>query len=276
MKQTSLKKRWRRYFTNGIPEYLARHYWWAYLWKTGVWFFDHHFMINAILFGQYNKLVNTTIWQLEQAPIGEMVQISCVYGGLTPALVQQLPHHQFHLVDVAPIQLALTKRKLLDHAPLSQQHVTLAIMNAESLAYTDNSFDTVLIFFLLHELPATARDHVLTEALRVLRPGGRLLICEYGEFTPSHFLHQWPPLRFLLGILEPFLPDFWHNNLKASVEESAANVNKCVISSDTASNNIVSRSIATKNATLVFNGFYRVVEYQISSATSRLNNANAG
>ena len=47
-----------RYFLDGIPKYLARYYWWAYLWSVGVWFFDHQPIINAILFGQYRKLMN--------------------------------------------------------------------------------------------------------------------------------------------------------------------------------------------------------------------------
>ena len=42
-------------FLDGVPEYLARYYWWAYLWRGGIWFFDHQFVINAILLG------NTTV-----------------------------------------------------------------------------------------------------------------------------------------------------------------------------------------------------------------------
>lgn len=45
-----------RYFRDGKPDYLARHYWWAYLWSVSVWFFDHQPIINAILFGQYRTL----------------------------------------------------------------------------------------------------------------------------------------------------------------------------------------------------------------------------
>jgi len=29
------------YFLDGVPVYLARHYWWAYLWPPAIWFFDH-------------------------------------------------------------------------------------------------------------------------------------------------------------------------------------------------------------------------------------------
>jgi len=39
-----------RQFLHAMPEYLARYYWWACLWRWGIWFFDHQPIINAILF----------------------------------------------------------------------------------------------------------------------------------------------------------------------------------------------------------------------------------
>lgn len=48
-------------FLKSTPEYLARYYWWAYLWDKSAWFFDHQPIINAILFGQYNNLMRQTM-----------------------------------------------------------------------------------------------------------------------------------------------------------------------------------------------------------------------
>ena len=57
-----------RYFLGGMPICLLRHYWWAYLWPKSVWFFDHQMIINTILFGQYQKLMQATLLRLEQTP----------------------------------------------------------------------------------------------------------------------------------------------------------------------------------------------------------------
>ncbi|MEX0916084.1 MAG: hypothetical protein WDZ60_09335, partial [Wenzhouxiangellaceae bacterium] len=43
-----------------IPDYISGHYRWAYLWRPGVWFFDHMPIINCIVFGQYRKMVEAT------------------------------------------------------------------------------------------------------------------------------------------------------------------------------------------------------------------------
>ncbi|MCF7821522.1 MAG: hypothetical protein K9M17_03650, partial [Mariprofundaceae bacterium] len=93
-----------QYFLDGIPDYLARHYWWAYLWPRSVWFFDHQPIINAILFGQYRKLMDATIERLKEAPLHRTLQLTCVYGSLTPNLIGQLST-PLHITDAATVQL---------------------------------------------------------------------------------------------------------------------------------------------------------------------------
>lgn len=70
--------RFYRYFLDGMPIYLVRYYWWAYLWSKAVWFFDHQPIINAILFGQYKKLMNITLARLERVPRERVLQLTCV------------------------------------------------------------------------------------------------------------------------------------------------------------------------------------------------------
>jgi ubiquinone/menaquinone biosynthesis C-methylase UbiE len=54
--------------------------------------------------------------------------------------------------------------------------VKLKKMNAESLKFDDNSFDTVCMAYSLHHLDRI--DRVLAEMYRVLKPGGSLIIQE--------------------------------------------------------------------------------------------------
>ncbi len=74
------------YFLDGVPVYHARHYWWAYLWRPAIWFFDHQPIINTILFGQYQRLLEQTMACLKDRPAGRFLQLTCVYGSLTPTL----------------------------------------------------------------------------------------------------------------------------------------------------------------------------------------------
>ena len=244
---------WTHFHDDGIPEYLARHYWWAYLWRGGIWFFDHQPIIDTILFGNYRELLEATCERLAATAPERFLQIACVYGELTPRIARALPQSDMHVVDVAKAQLDSCERKLERDRSRGEKlaATTLLRMNAEALAYPDGSFDTVLIFFLLHELPPETRVRVLAEAARVVRPGGRLVIVEYGARTRTHLLHRFAPARWLLGRLEPFLPVFWGEDLDAGVSAAAGKSGQ--------------RAERCEQM-LRFGGFYRLHSYQLAPA----------
>ncbi len=228
---------------DGIPEYLSRHYWWAYLWPFSRPFFDHPAIISAILFGQYRLLRDATIDRLAAADTGRTLQLTCVYGDLTNRILDATEPEPLHITDVANLQLELARRK----APAEQLQATR--MNVERLAYQDGSFDTIVIFFLLHEMPPVARSAVLRESLRCLAPGGRLLITEYAERPEGHFLYRNRWIRRLLERAEPFLASFWHESLTALVQRLADQLG---------------RQVSETHSEAHFKGFYRILEYRQS------------
>lgn len=234
---------WRRYL-DGIPEYLARHYWWAYLSPRGVWFFDHAPIINLILFGQYRAILNEVMHRYATRESPRTLQLTCAYGALTPTLALSANTRELHVTDVAGIQLSSAESKL----QAISRSAKLARMNAESLAYASDSFDSVIIFFLLHELPGAARERTLNEAIRVLKPGGHLLIAEYGENRGTHWLHRCTPWRRFQEKIEPFLHDFWHSNLAEQIASHAIQQGK---------------PLQAMAEVSLFDGFYRVLEYRV-------------
>ncbi|OIQ03420.1 MAG: hypothetical protein AUK36_04180 [Zetaproteobacteria bacterium CG2_30_59_37] len=232
-----------QHFQDGVPWYLARHYWWAYLWKRSIWFFDHQPIINAILFGHYRKLQAMTLPHVTTEPTHRVLQLTCVYGELTGKLLQRLPQGMF-IVDActAQMQLAQTRTASIGH-PLH-----CVRLNAESLSFADNSFDQIIVFFLFHEMPHDARERSIAEIARVLRPGGSIILSEYAPLPEQHLLYRFPLTRWILGRLEPFLPDFWRHDIKVSFDESL---------------HIHGKSIAAESRAYCFNSFYRVTSFQI-------------
>ena len=81
-------------------------------------------------------------------------------------------HGQVILADINATMLELGRDKLIDKGIFCNVDVVQA--NAESLPFPENSIDCIAIGFGLRNV--TDKDLALESMLRVLQPGGRLLV----------------------------------------------------------------------------------------------------
>ena len=88
-----------------IPEYLSRHYWWAYIHPWAVAFFDHVWIVNLILLGNYKRLRDRALDVFGPAQSGKVLQVACVYGDITARLAASVYQGggALDVVDVVPI-----------------------------------------------------------------------------------------------------------------------------------------------------------------------------
>lgn len=186
-----------------IPTYLQTTYWWAYIHPRGVRVFERQWLVNLILWGNYNRLCDAVLHTFGFQPEGDIVQIACAYGNLTPRLERNLgTAGSLDVVDILPIQLDNLAAKLT-----ADTRVKLHCMDSTTLNFQDKNFERALLFFLLHEQPLAERKKTLAEAVRVIRAGGTLTIVDYAKPVWFH------PLRYLmkpiLRLLEPYALDLW-------------------------------------------------------------------
>lgn len=191
-----------------VPLYLQQTYWWAYLHPTAVRFFERQWLVNLILWGNFAQLRDLALDELAALHQGRILQVACVYGDFTEQLMQRLGEKgKLDVVDVAPVQLENLRNKLGENvARLGLHH-----QDSTHLSFADASYDAVVLFFLLHEQPEEVRVRSIAEALRVVKPGGKVVFIDY------HRPHLHNPFRYvmipILKSLEPFAMDLWEHEI---------------------------------------------------------------
>jgi SAM-dependent methyltransferase len=104
----------------------------------------------------------------------KILDCGCTIGHNSAAWAQTFPDAEVDAIDVSAPQLRYANAR----AQAQQLAVNFKQMNATALDYEDNSFDVVFTSMFLHELPLNDIHAFLTEAYRVLKPGGLLLNME--------------------------------------------------------------------------------------------------
>ena len=190
-----------------IPEYLQKTYWWAYLHPNAVRVFERQWLVNLILWGNFARLRNAALHEMGEVIDTKVLQVACVYGDFTEHLVRRLgPNGSLDVVDVAPIQIRNLQNKLSN-----QSQVAVLRQDSSELHFEDASHDAVVVFFLLHEQPVEVRRKTIAEALRVTRPGGKLVFVDYHRpVAVSPFRYLMVPV---LTLLEPFAMDLWRGEI---------------------------------------------------------------
>jgi len=86
-------------------------------------------------------------------------------------------------IDLSTTMVEVAQKKLGDRAEIR-------LGDASKMPYSDDSFDLVTGFFTLHEMPSQIRPAVISEMVRVIKHGGRILLIDY-HLGPIRFPKGW-------------------------------------------------------------------------------------
>jgi SAM-dependent methyltransferase len=118
------------------------------------------------------------VGELRGSTAKRILDIGAGTGSLLSALREAFPEASVVGVDRSPGMLALAPRD-----------TPLAVMDAARLAFAPDSFDLLILAFMLFHLPDPGEG--LTEARRVLRPGGRVGTVTWGSDFESEASRAW-------------------------------------------------------------------------------------
>lgn len=151
---------------------------------------DH--LEDLITFGHRRAILQAT---LEAADIrrGErLVDVGCGTGELAIVARQDATIGPVIGIDATPGMIDLARKRAV-HAGVA---VDFRLATAEALPLPDGSADAITSTFLFHHLPSDLKREALREMWRVLAPGGRLIIADYGWVRSAIGHLAAIPMRF--------------------------------------------------------------------------------
>lgn len=146
------------------------------------------------------------VLQAAQIRNGDQVaDIGCGTGLFLALARQQYPNAKLAGLDPDARALAIARRRLSGQGP----EVELIQAFAESLPWPASSLDVVVSSMVFHHLPDFSKQKAALEIFRVLKPGGRVLIADFGP-APSpwliRLLYLFEQVEYLEGNFRGLIP----------------------------------------------------------------------
>jgi ubiquinone/menaquinone biosynthesis C-methylase UbiE len=132
-------------------------------------------LVNILTLGFARRLRLLTVNNALLQPGEKVLDVGCGTGAVTlPAKVRVGKNGGAAGIDPAPEMIAVARQKAI-RAGLD---IDFRVGVIESLPFPDETFDAVTSSLMMHHLPEHVRAKGLAEILRVLKPGGRVLIAD--------------------------------------------------------------------------------------------------
>lgn len=152
-----------------------------------------------------------------QPNTGRIMDVACSGGISTKYLIEAFPDKEgIDAIDLSPYFLSVARfNHITPESPIFtnlHEKITYHHMMAEDMPFESNSYDIVSISFLLHELPTKSAEEIITEAYRVLRPGGVLCVMDIAGKVVMN--------KFLFELSEPHIKQYYNTNPMKIMEDT--------------------------------------------------------
>ncbi len=136
----------------------------------------------ALFRGRLARLDQLIVERAAIAPGHRVLDVGCGPGRLTMAAARVAgPAGETLGIDASPEMIALAKQK----AAAAGSSARFEVAAVETIPAAGDHFDAVLASLMIHHLPEDLQRRAFAEILRVLRPGGRLVVLDF-RASPGH------------------------------------------------------------------------------------------
>lgn len=135
-------------------------------------------LVRVVTLGREGALREKMVGLARLRPGETVLDVGCGTGTLAIAAKQSVGSGgKVYGIDASPEMIARATRK----AGKAGLGIEFRNANIEALPFQEAQFDVVLSTLMLHHLPRQVRENGLREIRRVLKPGGRVLVVDFGQ-----------------------------------------------------------------------------------------------
>lgn len=160
---------------------------------------------------------------LRSAPLGRVLDVGTGTGRIVELFAAEAS--RLVAIDSSPEMLRLARAKIANLSPEIASKVDIKLGDFNMLPVGDSEFDTVIFHQVLHY--AQHPEAVIAEAIRTLKPGGRLVIVDFAA-------HDLEELRTVhaharLGFSDEFMKKAFNSNNLQMVHQTALEAGALVV-----------------------------------------------
>lgn len=153
---------------------------------------------NLLSFGRRRAILEATLIAADLQSGDRLVDVGCGTGELALAAAYLLASGDRNAqvkvtgIDATPGMIEIARGRAREFRSAARFDVAIA----EALPFPDESMDAVTSTFFFHHLPTDVKRQAMREMWRVLAPGGRLIVTDYGWARSFGGLVASFPMRF--------------------------------------------------------------------------------
>lgn len=216
------------------PSYVKNIYGWLYKKEKYYNLLDNVYVLNILTLGAHYVLTKELTKEIY--PHSQILQIGATLGSQiekTYSVLDTAQNGSYTIVDILPNIIEKKQKKHFHHK--------INWINADASKTIKGTYDTIICYMLLHELPPRTRAKILNNLIKALTPNGKIIFIDYHQ--PS----SYNPLKYLIRAInrlyQPFAESLWKNNIKALTPEAE----KCTWSKQTYYGGLYQKVVAAKN-----------------------------
>ena len=140
------------------------------------WASEYEFFTRLMGLGTNGRNSRMVVELAKIKPGDKVLDVGCGTGSLTLTAKSAAGRDGIvHGIDASPEMIEVARRKV----PRSGSEVVFDVGLIEQLAFPDATFDVVISRLVIHHLPDDLKHRGFAEILRVLKPGGSVLIADF-------------------------------------------------------------------------------------------------